>query len=421
MTSVLHFFLFSCYFWSLLMTQSRYPQITDELLSAYLDKAVTNEEKALIEKALNIEPAVAWRLESLRQTVQLLRAMPQVTLPRTFTFSELPTPASPSIAAPANLGRAAAEPPVDGLTRLWATWRNFWQLGSPLLRNAAAVSFALFLVLMIGDFAAVQPPTGRTESAPVMVIPPAEKAAPAEAVVATSSEGAAPPVVAAVATPDAVGQAQAASASAARSRATTPQPLAEMEVAVSAPPVISGDELYAADMSLVTDVERENGASEIGASAVGEPLMYDAATDDEIAALPAESISTAMAAQQDAQHPDDGTQAGTEAAALSEADAAGNIDADRDAAATPNVAAAEAVDEVAVDEVAVNDQPVAESAPVVATSILDSLATPQPVGATATLPAWPALTLLQIGAALFTTLFVALWWRSRSQQTSLAE
>ncbi|MFN8495142.1 MAG: hypothetical protein U0350_46505 [Caldilineaceae bacterium] len=139
------------------MTSSRYPQITDELLSAYIDDMVTEDEKALIETALLAEPEVAWRLETLRYTVNLLHTLPTMALPRSFTLSEIQM--TSSVIQPT----ASVAPPVVGRVRqphqergrvggLEEWWQNFWQFGNLFLRNAAAASLAIFLVLSISNF-----------------------------------------------------------------------------------------------------------------------------------------------------------------------------------------------------------------------------------------------------------------------------
>lgn len=162
------------------MTPSRYPHITDELLSAYLDDAVTAEEKLLVEAAVADEPALAWRLETLRQTVQLVRTLPAIALPRSFTFNELPGAPRPPVpvlagSLPAHRSPLALPSQPSGLAALWQGWRSFWQLGSPLLRNAAAVSLALFLLLMAGDVIGSTPlrRIGRSAGAPVVSEAPA--------------------------------------------------------------------------------------------------------------------------------------------------------------------------------------------------------------------------------------------------------
>ena len=62
-----------------------------ELLSAYLDGEVTDEERAQVETHLAVSPAWRDELDSLRWTVSLLRELPDLPLPRSF---ELPVPAT---------------------------------------------------------------------------------------------------------------------------------------------------------------------------------------------------------------------------------------------------------------------------------------------------------------------------------------
>ena len=107
-------------------------KIADELLSAYLDGEVTAQERAQVERALAHDPETAWRLESLQQTVTLVKALPRVSLPRSFTLREadvMPT-------------RGAAD-----ATAPW--WRSLF---SPvMLRNATAIAALLFMVFLAGD------------------------------------------------------------------------------------------------------------------------------------------------------------------------------------------------------------------------------------------------------------------------------
>jgi len=140
------------------MTSSRYPHITDELLSAYIDDTVTEDEKALIEAAISNEPAIAWQLETLRYTVNLLNSLPSVALPRSFALSEIQMlngAAQPALVTQTN-PRVASPRPVPR-PRLASggfrqSWRDFWQIGNIFLRDAAAASLAIFLVLSVGNF-----------------------------------------------------------------------------------------------------------------------------------------------------------------------------------------------------------------------------------------------------------------------------
>ncbi len=159
-------------------------QIPDELLSAYLDNAVSESERAAVERALAQDPEVVWRLDTLRQTVLLLKALPLPVLPRSFALESILAEAAagetifqgsalaggpgPAAVARSAVGSSAlsgthiarenrapgTQPAAAQRERApgsWGErWRAFWQAGSPLLRNAAAVSFALFLVVLAG-------------------------------------------------------------------------------------------------------------------------------------------------------------------------------------------------------------------------------------------------------------------------------
>ncbi|MEZ4558624.1 MAG: hypothetical protein R2854_19700 [Caldilineaceae bacterium] len=127
--------------------------ISDELLSAYLDNAVTAEERALVEDAIARNPDVAWRLSSLRYTVALLRQLPELHVPRPFTLQES------QVAAWGEHGEAAIRESVASSagrrrepvhTSWWTRVRIFWQAGNPVWRNAAAACATLLLVLFVG-------------------------------------------------------------------------------------------------------------------------------------------------------------------------------------------------------------------------------------------------------------------------------
>ncbi|RME48145.1 MAG: hypothetical protein D6796_06715, partial [Caldilineae bacterium] len=69
------------------------------LLSPYLDGEVTPDERALVEGALARSPELRAELESLRQTVRMVRALPRVPAPRPFTLTQadagMPAPKEP--------------------------------------------------------------------------------------------------------------------------------------------------------------------------------------------------------------------------------------------------------------------------------------------------------------------------------------
>ncbi|MEZ4863181.1 MAG: hypothetical protein R3C14_17815 [Caldilineaceae bacterium] len=132
------------------MTAPRHFPITEELLSAYIDDAVTEEERTLIESAIAADPKVAWQVESLRQTVHLLQTLPALALPRSFTLDEIITPqAAPSMVQKKPVAKSAPAP-LYAKENWWQRLQVFFQGGSPLLRIAAA-AFALLVVLLVGS------------------------------------------------------------------------------------------------------------------------------------------------------------------------------------------------------------------------------------------------------------------------------
>ena len=129
---------------------SQYPTITDELLSAYIDNVVNDDERAAVEAAIANDSEIAWRVESLRSTVSLLGQLTDVPLPRSFTLNEALLEMTPANEAP----RQAIRPHATGSTGpFWKNWLDFWRSGSMIWRNAAAVCALLLMVFLVGDFA----------------------------------------------------------------------------------------------------------------------------------------------------------------------------------------------------------------------------------------------------------------------------
>lgn len=136
------------------MNSSHHDLVTEELLSAYLDDAVTPRERALVEAAVAEDAELAWRLETLRHTVALLRQLPELQTPRSFALTQ--AMAVEGMPAPAVAGRRQAEAPAAGAS-FWQAVLNFFQTGSPLMRNFAAASLSAFLVLVAMGVAFDQP------------------------------------------------------------------------------------------------------------------------------------------------------------------------------------------------------------------------------------------------------------------------
>lgn len=182
------------------MMTSRFPEITDELLSAYIDNAVSESERALIEAALREDNSVAWRMATLRETVQLLRALPVLQAPRSFALTPeqvgqpVHEPAYvpgvvPGVTAAGGRSLAPTRPAGAVQSGRWADlverWRRFWQAGSPVWRNAMATSMALLLLLVIA-------PAFLANSAQQVQITVPQAASEESAVVVFDAEPAAP-------------------------------------------------------------------------------------------------------------------------------------------------------------------------------------------------------------------------------------
>lgn len=433
------------------MTLSRYPHITDELLSAYLDEAVTAEEKLLIETAVAAEPTLAWRLETLRQTVQLVRTLPAIALPRSFTLSELPGAArqpAPALAGslPARRAPLAVPHRFTGLAGLWKGWRSFWQMGSPLLRNAAAVSLALFLLLTVGDVLGSSPVRQASGGASAPFAGEAPAAAAFPSATATSQpltppgagsiqesiqeedgqvakESAAPPPPPAGASEASAGEAGAVETAAggvAAGTAPAGQPDAQLSSqeetfarAAGAPGPDGREELAPMDQAGDAVTNSQTVPAESLSAAMGTRTAL-AATDattvttDEIAASDERVLAPA------AQLSD------TETLTLPEPDQSvtaddGGSTADEEAddattltSPTPAAQAEEAVTSTTgaengeANEVAASPQGVEEVQPDQEVAPVDSLRR-------------SLLDLSQLATALVTLVFGALWWRSRSQ------
>ena len=89
--------------------------IDEELIAAYVDGDVTAEERLQVETAMAASEQVAWEVESLRRTVELLREMPKAALPRSFVLAESQVEdvlqATPRTVEPLPRGRRPRTPP----------------------------------------------------------------------------------------------------------------------------------------------------------------------------------------------------------------------------------------------------------------------------------------------------------------------
>src|SRR5450432_1819332 len=58
-----------------------------ELLSAYLDGALNEQERAALETRLQTDPELSRELARLRATVELIKTLPTLAAPRDFTLT----------------------------------------------------------------------------------------------------------------------------------------------------------------------------------------------------------------------------------------------------------------------------------------------------------------------------------------------
>ena len=182
------------------MNRSTQPQISDELLSAYIDGLVTNEERAQVEAAIATDSALAWELDTLRRTVELMRTLPPVSLPRSFALVEEHV-ADVLVERRERRARSvtarpspAFQPPIAARPgNFWTDLLAFFNSGNLLLRNAAAVAALFLVIVLVTDPASIQAPQRSALSeAPAAVVFQAEPApafsASAEDAPATSAQ-----------------------------------------------------------------------------------------------------------------------------------------------------------------------------------------------------------------------------------------
>jgi hypothetical protein len=126
------------------MNQSSPLPISDELLSAYIDGDISEAEKQQIELAIATDPEIAWQVETLRQTVALLRAMPSVPLPRSFVLQE--EQVADILHARRSSGLSVAR---SKDLSIWQRLLGFFNTGNLALRNASAVAATLFVIITL--------------------------------------------------------------------------------------------------------------------------------------------------------------------------------------------------------------------------------------------------------------------------------
>lgn len=159
-----------------------YLEINHNLLSAYIDNDVSEEERLLIEVAIENEPRIAWEVATLQQTVSMLNSLSESDFP---LFTK-PLKTTPLELSPVKLTQTQSichqkrrhkdlgklntiSPKIQldlGFSKKKQTESNvvrslhqkfklaqqmFWQLGSPLWRGIAIVGLLLLLLLLGSD------------------------------------------------------------------------------------------------------------------------------------------------------------------------------------------------------------------------------------------------------------------------------
>jgi hypothetical protein len=104
-----------------------------ELVSSYMDGQVSQAEAREVEDHLTACEECRAELDSLRATVRLMKALPQLQTPRSFALAEAPAPLS---------SKAGAK----GLSSLPVVWA---------VRLATPVAAALLIALLLGDAAGI--------------------------------------------------------------------------------------------------------------------------------------------------------------------------------------------------------------------------------------------------------------------------
>lgn len=413
------------------MDRSQENPISNELLSAYIDGVVTSEERARVEAAVAANPALAWELESLRRTVDLVRALPPVPLPRSFALREEQVA---DVLAERRARRATAlaeerpaRPPVRPVSApgFWQQLLSFFNSGNLMLRNAAAVA-ALLLVVITFSTAGVEetipaPMAASLEMAPVGA--PAEKvqqAGEGESAPQAEAVAEAAPAVATVAPSVAPSEGEPAAAA-----AEAPAALA-LPAAADAPPQPAGDapvamggESMAASAAQRSGPARPENENPPIFQAV--PADLGPTGDGVIAASRAEAVPgqvTAQDAPAQRQTPALQAYAATaEGIAAEESSAADSSVAE--SAAEENTAEESAAEESAAEE-AVPEQasapepaqvaPAAQVAPVAQEPAVQEAVVQQAEPQPASVPApWPGWQLVQFALGGLVVLLAGLW------------
>ena len=158
------------------MTPQNMHSVDEELVAAFVDGDVTAAERQRVEAAMAADEQVAWEVNTLRQTVELLQDLPAVPLPRSFVLTEdqvadvllerrsrAIATAAPATAAPATT--APAEAPQDPHDSPWQRFLRFLNGGDIALRNAAALAAVLLVLFYVAEVQLQQNQVGSPDGA----------------------------------------------------------------------------------------------------------------------------------------------------------------------------------------------------------------------------------------------------------------
>lgn len=128
------------------------PSIDEELIAAYVDGDVTVEERQRVEAAMAVNDQIAWEVNTLRQTIELLHDMPRVALPRSFVLTE--DQVGDVLEARRGRARARASSAIEVGAPVESPWQrllDYLNGGNPVFRNAAAVAAVLLLLVVVAE------------------------------------------------------------------------------------------------------------------------------------------------------------------------------------------------------------------------------------------------------------------------------
>lgn len=220
-----------------------------DLLSPYLDDEVTAEERALVEQVLADSAELRQELETLRQTVALVAALPQVPAPRPFTLSEADVQVS--------------APPVARKYFRLPTWARGWAMLAATLLCVLTIG-GLFLSRQFGRSTYPAAEIARLEQS---AAPPAT-ATSREGVGAAKEEVPAEPAAAEEAAPvEQAAEEEEVPAEAAAEEAAPAEPLVEKEVET-------------VELEVEAEVPAADEAAEDTFSMAGEPTESEVAEQD---------------------------------------------------------------------------------------------------------------------------------------------